>query len=132
HAVARRLKGAVSPAWIHAVTDLREQLSHLIYPGFVTRTPWFWLQQMPRYLAAMELRMDKLQGGVERDQANLRQFRPLWEEYLQRREQAGGGGHHDAALEEYRWLLEELRVSLFAQQLGTRRPVSVKRLSRFF
>ena len=132
HAVARRLKGAVSPAWIHAMTDLREQLSHLIYPGFVTRTPWFWLQQMPRYLAAMELRMDKLQGGVERDQANLRQFRPLWEEYLQRREQAGGGGHHDAALEEYRWLLEELRVSLFAQQLGTRRPVSVKRLSCFF
>ncbi len=132
HALSKQLKRAVSPAWIHAVSDLREQLSHLIYPGFVTRTHWPWLQQMPRYLSAMKLRMDKLQGGVDRDRENLRQFRPLWEIYLVRQEKACKSGHHDAALEEYRWLLEELRISLFAQQLGTSRPVSIKRLSGFF
>ncbi len=132
HALSKRLKGALSPAWIHAVADLREQISHLIHPGFVSRTPWLWLQQMPRYLSAMQLRMDKLQGGAERDRVNLQQFQPLWQEYLLRREKADRTGHHDPALEEYRWLLEELRVSLFAQQLRTGRPVSVKRLSRFF
>ncbi len=132
HVLAKQLKGAVSPAWIHAVADLREQLSRLVYPGFVTGTPWPWLQQMPRYLAAMKLRMEKLQGGAARDRENLRQFQPLWEAYLIRREKADKTGHRDAALEEYRWLLEELRVSLFAQQLGTSQPVSVKRLSRFF
>ncbi len=133
HTLAKRLDGAVSPAWIHAVADLREQLSHLVYPGFVSRTPWPWMQQIPRYLAAMRLRMDKLQGGVERDCANLRQLHPLWREYLQRSDKKSGGmGSTDPVLEEYRWLLEELRVSLFAQQLGTCRPVSVKRLSAFF
>jgi len=129
HRLRKRLDGSLSPAWIHAVRDMREQLSRLVRPGFVRETPWHWLQQIPRYLAAIELRLEKLQGGVERDQANLRQFRPLWEVYLSRNERADG---RDPALEEYRWLLEELRVSLFAQQLGTLRPVSIKRLSRYF
>ena len=129
HRLRKRLDGSLSPAWIHAVRDMREQLSRLVRPGFVRETPWHWLQQIPRYLAAIELRLEKLQGGVERDQANLRQFRPLWEVYLSRHGRADG---RDPALEEYRWLLEELRVSLFAQQLGTLRPVSIKRLSRYF
>ncbi len=126
----KRLDGSISPAWLHAVGDMREQLSELVRPGFVVATPWQWLQQIPRYLQAIELRLDKLHGGVDRDRANLRQLQPLRERYLARLE--GRAGESDPRLEEYRWLLEELRVSLFAQQLGTSRPVSVKRLARFF
>ncbi len=128
----KRLEGSLSPAWIHSVGDMRDQLSRLVHPGFIRETPWCWMQQIPRYLKALELRLEKLQGGVERDLANLRQFRPLWERYLQWAEAAGEEPCHDERWVEYRWLLEELRVSLFAQQLGTRRPVSVKRLSRYF
>ncbi len=132
HSVRKRLERSLSPAWIQAIADMKEQLTHLIHPGFVQETPWCWLQQLPRYLQAMELRIDKLQGGVERDLANLRQFRPLWEAYLARVQGELHRSPADERLQEYRWLLEELRVSLFAQQLGTVRPVSVKRLSRHF
>ena len=132
HTLGRRLGKAISPAWIHSIADIREQLSLLIPPGFVTTTPWEWLQQLPRYLSAIEVRLEKLQQGrVKQDAAAMREFRPLWERYLDHREQVDSDSR-DARLEEYRWLLEELRVSLFAQRLGTIRTVSVKRLSAWF
>jgi len=131
HQLNKTLKGNLSPAWLHAVPDIREQLVHLIYPRFIRQTPEEWLREYPRYLKAVNLRLEKLgSGGAARDRAATLEIKPLWDAYLERREKHRQQGIVDAELEQYRWMLEELRVSLFAQTLGTKMPVSVKRLHR--
>ena len=130
HALAKRLKGAVKPAWLKSLGDIQEQLRHLIYPGFVTATPYGQLRHLSRYLKAVELRLAKLEQHARRDAPLLAQLMPLWQAYWRRAEKQRKLGIADPTLEEYRWLLEELRVSLFAQELKTAVPVSVKRLQR--
>jgi len=130
HALAKRLKGAVKPAWLKSLSDIQEQLAHLIYPGFVTATPYGQLRHLPRYLKAVDLRLTKLEQHAGRDGPLLSQLLPLWQAYWPRAEKQRKLGVADPALEEYRWLLEELRVSLFAQELKTAVPVSVKRLQQ--
>ena len=111
--------------------DIREQLSRLVRPRFLVETPWEWLQHYPRYLAAMRLRLDKLAGpGLARDQRNFQQLEPFWRNYLDRSETHAEQGTSDAELERFGWMLEELRVSLFAQELGTAITVSAKRLEQ--
>ena len=110
--------------------DIREQLAHLVYPGFVVSTPWEWLVEYPRYLKAIALRLDKLAGAMGRDRQCCIEFKPLWQAYLDRQGKQGGGGEVPELIS-YRWQLEELRVSLFAQELKTKMPVSVKRLQAF-
>ena len=124
--VSRRLKQANRPAWLKSVSDIRGQLALLIRPGFVTATPYDRLRHLSRYLKAVELRLAKLEQQPARDQSLLAQIAPLWQAYLARAEPPG----LDPTLNEFRWLLEELRVSLFAQELKTAVPVSVKRLER--
>ena len=130
HALAKRLKGAVKPAWLKSVGDIQEQLRHLIYPGFVTATPYAQLRHLGRYLKGVELRFTKLEQHPGRDGPLLAPLAPLWQAYLARAEKQRKLGTSNPALEEYRWLLEELRVSLFAQELKTAVPVSVKRLEQ--
>ncbi len=130
HSLARRLKGALKPAWLKSLSDIQDQLQHLVYPGFVTATPYDQLPHLPRYLKAVELRLAKLEQHAGRDAPLLAQLAPLWQAYWQRAEKQRKQDVVDPALEEYRWLLEELRVSLFAQELKTAVPVSVKRLQR--
>ena len=115
---------------IHA--QLHAQLRELVYPGFLNRTRWDRLQHLPRYLKAMALRLDKYPGNPERDRRHAADIAGLWKQYEQRRDRHGQAGFSDPALAEFRWQIEELRVSLFAQELKTPSPVSVKRLQKLW
>jgi ATP-dependent helicase HrpA len=95
---------------------------------FIASTPYPQLQHFVRYLKAIVMRLDKLRSDPARDAARLAELRPLEQRYQRRLAELKGQG--DARLEEFRWLLEELRVSLFAQELRTPQPVSVKRLEK--
>jgi ATP-dependent helicase HrpA len=122
--IQKGLKSSLPPACQAALIDIKDQLQRLIYSGFVTRTSWTRLQHLPRYLKAIRLRLEKLPRNPARDQQLQGELVPLWQTYWQ---------HASAAtLEEFRWLLEELRVSLFAQELKTAAPVSVKRLQKMW
>jgi ATP-dependent helicase HrpA len=126
HAVDLRLKSTGSPALIPALTDIRAQLTALIYPGFVTATGWERLPHLHRYLRAIERRLERLSDNPHRDLELTRQIQALQQEYDRLRENA----RNSAELRQIRWMLEELRVSFFAQQLGTAYPISEKRIRK--
>jgi len=107
--------------------DLQEQLNALVYPGFVRDVEKARLAHFPRYLRAMRLRAERLRQDATRDQARMLTVRGYWSEYLKLK---ASGAHDQHALAELRWLIEELRVSLFAQELKTAEPVSPKRLGK--
>ncbi len=109
-------------------TDMVAQLNGLIGKRFVLDTPYAQLAHFPRYLNAMGLRIDKLKADTARDARLSAELAPLAQNF--QRAIAQRGGVADGRLNEYRWLLEELRVSLFAQELRTPMPVSVKRLHK--
>jgi ATP-dependent helicase HrpA len=118
-----------SPLWQEARLDMKEQLAHLVAPGFLTNVPFAWLVQFPRYLQAMRIRATKLKaGGLERDRECLEKARFQWREYSARLTAHDRRGVIDPELQGIRWLIEEYRVSLFAQDLKTAVPVSDKRL----
>ena len=126
--IARRLTAL--KAFPRLVADVEQQLSQLFAPQFIVTTPPQQLAQFPRYLKAIELRMDKAKGDPARDTARTNELQALvlpWQRAVSARK-----GVSDPRLEEFRWLLEELRVSLFAQELKTPMPVSVKRLQKFW
>ena len=125
-AATRKLKDARAPREVH--DDVVAQLGRLVSKRFVTTTPWPQLAHLPRYLKGITMRLDKWRSDPARDTARLAELRPLEQRYL--RLVAERKGVHDARLDEFRWLLEELRVSLFAQELRTPQPVSVKRLEK--
>ena len=108
--------------------DIEAQLQRLIGKRFVVQTDWAVLQHLPRYLKAIVMRLDKLRADPARDAVRLAGLRPLEQRWLRRVAELKGAPH--ARLDEYRWLLEELRVSLFAQELRTPQPVSLKRLDK--
>ena len=115
-----------------AAADMRAQLAALIQPGFMAELPPQRLVHLPRYLRAMERRLDKLARQPARDAQAMQSMRPLlvaWQARCRREAEAGGIG---ATMEDFRWRLEELRVSLFAQELKTPEPVSVKRLEKLW
>lgn len=130
HALQKRCKGRIDLAQAMSLNDVRQQLTNLVYPGFVRETPEFWLRELPRYLKAIELRLDKMAGQIQRDRLWSAELTGCWEQYQARLCKHLQEGKRDPELQLYRWMLEEYRVSLFAQQLGTRMPVSDKRLSR--
>ncbi len=116
--------------------DLQEQLDSLVHPGFVREVEKSRLQQFPRYLRAMRLRAERLRQDATRDQARMLTVRGYWRDYLKLRAARGGNDTGpgssrpaDNGLDDLRWLIEELRVSLFAQELKTAEPVSPKRLA---
>jgi ATP-dependent helicase HrpA len=125
-AVARKLKDGRPPR--EAADDVQAQLQRLVGKRFLLDTPWSALQHLPRYLKAIVLRLDKLRADPARDAQRLAELRPLQQRWQRRVAELRGAGH--ARLDEYRWLLEELRVSLFAQELRTPQPVSAKRLDK--
>jgi ATP-dependent helicase HrpA len=111
-----------------AAADATQQLQRLMPKRFLAGTPWTQLQHFPRYLKAIVLRLDKIRADPARDAARLAELKPQEQRYW--RLVAERKGAADARLLELRWLLEELRVSFFAQELRTPQPVSVKRLEK--
>jgi ATP-dependent helicase HrpA len=109
-------------------SELNDQLENLIYSGFLSQTPWQKLPHLPRYLKGMLLRLEKVSNNPERDARQSAEILPLWQQYLARRHKMKVV---DEQLNEFRWQIEELRISLFAQELKTLYPVSVKRLQKF-
>ncbi|AYY97741.1 ATP-dependent RNA helicase HrpA [Burkholderia multivorans] len=122
--VVKKLAQAKPFAQAHA--DLQQQLSALVGKRFVIDTPYVQLVHFPRYLKGIALRIDKLKADPARDAKQLGELQPLVQQY--QRAVSQRGGVVDPRLAEFRWLLEELRISLFAQELRTPMPVSVKRL----
>ncbi|MEU5991240.1 ATP-dependent RNA helicase HrpA [Spirillospora sp. NPDC047418] len=130
HEVDRRLRGTTSLTLVPALTDIRGQLGKLIHPGFVTATGWARLHDLPRYLRALQGRLDKLPENPGRDRTLAHQVDVLAQEYEQALRRLHPSRRDDEPARQIRWMLEELRVSLFAQQLGTRFPVSDKRIRK--
>ncbi|MDO9400380.1 MAG: ATP-dependent RNA helicase HrpA [Polaromonas sp.] len=113
-----------------AALDAAQQLQRLVHKRFLTTTPYPQLQHFARYLKAITLRLEKWRADPARDAARLAELRPQEQRYW--RLVAERKGALDARLQELRWLLEELRVSFFAQELRTPQPVSVKRLDKLW
>jgi ATP-dependent helicase HrpA len=122
NAIEDQLKSGFAAQYPDVAADIRKQMSHLLGPAFMQSTPMEWLKQIPRYLRAIEYRIEKIQGNVDKEAASIGVLEQYWRQY----EQAG----QTPALIRFRWMLEEFRVSLFAQPLGTRIPVSAKRIDK--
>jgi ATP-dependent helicase HrpA len=125
-AASRKLKDARAPREV--AEDVGAQLQRLVPKRFLIETPWDRLVHVPRYLKAVVMRLEKLRSDPQRDAARLAELRPLEQRWLRRSAGLKGAAH--ARLDDYRWLLEELRVSLFAQELRTPQAVSAKRLDK--
>jgi ATP-dependent helicase HrpA len=128
HAVGARLDDSRADAVRSAVADMREQLSGLIYPGFVAATGYRRLPHLTRYLRGIERRLDKLPENPARDAANMAVAQRVEQAYRQAVADLPAARHSDADVTDVRWMLSELRVSLFAQTLGTQAPVSENRI----
>ena len=125
-AATRKLKDSKAPRDV--ADDITAQLQRLVPKRFVVAAPWTQLQHFARYLKGVVMRLDKLRADPARDAQKLAELRPLEQRYLRRLAELKGQA--DARLDDFRWQLEELRISLFAQELRTPQPVSVKRLEK--
>jgi ATP-dependent RNA helicase HrpA len=126
HAVQKNLTQLKSNA--QANQDMRAQLDWLLHKRFIADTPYERLQHVPRYLKAINLRIEKLRSNPARDAQCMAQMQPLtkaWQKLRQTQQ-----GNSDPRVDEFAWLMQELRVSLFAQELKTPVIVSVKRLEK--
>ena len=115
-----------------AARDIEKQLSCLFVRRFIAETPFERLQHFPRYLKAVSMRLDKLGSDPARDARLMADYLPLWTNYERRAETLARQGVDSPRMGQFRWLLEELRVHLFAQELRTPAPVSVKRLQKMW
>jgi ATP-dependent helicase HrpA len=112
-------------SWEHIGPEIEEQLQHLFEPDFLREVPMAQLLHFPRYLKGIVLRLNKARlGSMERDIEHARSIRPLWQNALKLQDWL------EPKAAEYRWMIEELRVSLFAQELRTLYPASVKRVTK--
>jgi ATP-dependent helicase HrpA len=130
HGLQKRFKGKIDLAQAVALNDIKQQLNNLVYPGFIRETPGAWLKELPRFLKAIELRLEKLGAQVQKDRVWSAELGNDWAQYQARLAKHAQEGKRDEQLVVYRWWLEEYRVSLFGQQLGTKVPISDKRLAK--
>jgi len=133
HAVLAKKLASMQKALPQACADIGAQLSDLIPKRFIAATSFERLQHYPRYLKAISMRLEKARSDPARDARLMADWQALgkpWERERNAMLKSGQAG--DAFLDEFRWLLEELRVALFAQELKTSSPVSVKRLQKMW
>ena len=121
---------AAAKALPQPVADIRNQVGRLVFKGFLSATPWERLHDLPRYLKAAQRRLDKYPNDPERDAKHSGDINAMWKRYEERAVKLKREGEGDPRLEDFRWRIEELRVSLFAQELKTPYPVSFKRLAK--
>ena len=126
--ITKQVKGRVNPRWLMSMGDIHQQLTGLVHADFVMNTPEHWLKQMPRYLKALEKRLEKMDIDPSKDQLAIRQLTPLLKQYETLAANAAYQNHND--LIDIRWSIEELRISLFAQPMKTLKPVSIQRLEK--
>lgn len=127
--VASRLEGNVPEGWKWAVQDCRDQLANLAGARFVMTTPWEWLRRVPVYMRAMLRRLERLRAtGPQKDLVSMREVYVWIARFNERVAKHNAERVDDAELGRFRWLIEEFRVSLYAQELGTVEKVSAKRL----
>jgi len=129
HALGGRLAQA-PPGMARLAAELRAQRDELVRPGFFSATPWAQLQHLPRYLEGIDRRWSKARERPDRETRHAPQVEAWTRRWRERRDRDRAAGREDADLEAFRWLLEELRVSLFAQELKTPSPVSLKRVEK--
>ncbi|HEX8963087.1 MAG TPA: ATP-dependent RNA helicase HrpA [Rhodocyclaceae bacterium] len=132
HAALQRKLGAAGKAFPLASADIGAQLAALLPKGFVGATPFERLGHLTRYLKAASLRLDKARADPARDARLMADWQALAKPFEREHLAMKKSGVVDPFLEEFRWLLEELRVALFAQELRTPSPVSVKRLQKMW
>jgi ATP-dependent helicase HrpA len=130
-ALQKKLHG-MQKAFPQACADITAQLAALLQKSFITRTPFERLQHFPRYLKAANLRLEKARADGTRDTRLMNDWHSIGKPWERERGNMQKSGVIDPFLEEFRWLLEELRVALFAQELKTPSPVSVKRLQKMW
>jgi ATP-dependent helicase HrpA len=123
---------AKMPATVNRLKkDVEQQIQLLVYKNCFSQTPWQYLQHVPRYLKALNLRIQKQPAAPDRDGKNAASVGIIWQKWQDKTHQMHAAGSLiPCALQDYRWLIEELRVSLFAQELKTPFPVSIKRLEK--
>lgn len=126
--VEKQLKSVTSLAVLPSITDIQNQLGALIGPGFVTAAGYQRLRDLTRYLKAIEVRLERLPRNPRRDQVNMAKIEQLRQAYQQLLDRLPPGVPPGPAHENIRWMLEELRISYFAQEVGTAYSVSEKRV----
>ncbi|MEJ2402724.1 MAG: ATP-dependent RNA helicase HrpA [Candidatus Thiodiazotropha sp.] len=130
HQARTAVAGITQINWMSSATDMQNQLNRLVFQGFLQRVSEPHLRDYPRYLEGICKRVDKLPQAAARDQQRMREMGDLQRKWEQWDAPLRKEHRVDERVEELRWGLEELRVSLFAQELGTKFPVSVKRLEK--
>jgi ATP-dependent helicase HrpA len=130
YAVEQRLGRTSGLTLVAALSDIREQLSALVYRGFVTETGYAHLADLPRYLTAIERRLDRLTANPQRDRQQQARVDQVRREYADLLAALPPARHGEEAVRQLRWMIEELRVNVFAQALGTPYPVSEQRIYR--
>ncbi len=131
HVARAELDDAKAPGWREAVADMERQLRELLAEGFLVNTPEAWFPHLPRFARGVVARLEKLRNArLSRDQAAMQELYPWVEAYHRQAETNETQGVYDEALVQFRWMLEEYRVSLFAQELGTSIKVSSQRLQK--
>jgi ATP-dependent helicase HrpA len=128
HEITGRASGTASPAVLPSLDDIRGQLARLVHPGFVTATGRDRLPHLRRYLRAVQVRLDALAQAPGRDRDRLAEVTAVQGELDAWLRSLPPSRRDDPGVTAVRWMVEELRVSLFAQQLGTPHPVSAKRI----
>ena len=129
--ISSRLSRDFPPLLLPAVSEMRDHLKRLCPSNVLTVHPWEWLLHVPRFLDAIRIRLHKLtNAGLLKDAHSAAMIEPLWRMYLDRRKASDQSGIPDPQLAQFRYLIEELRVSLFAQELKTSVPVSVAKLQK--
>ena len=126
HGLPKRLQNIPAAA----ATDIQAQLQGLVHKRFLTENEYTQLAHFPRYLKAINVRLEKLRADPARDTKLMAEWQSAAAPYLRQAKDRQAGKNTDPKLVEFRWMLEELRVSLFAQELRTPMPVSAKRLQK--
>jgi len=118
--------------WLDAMTDIQDQLNNLMHRQFVIETNQVNLNNYTRYLLAIDKRLEKIQSNPERDRKARVEISELWSAYKKRAQNLENNNQFSTQLDSYRWILEEYRISLFAQEIKTLVPVSAKRLKKIW
>ncbi|GGM45787.1 ATP-dependent helicase [Micromonospora sonchi] len=130
YAVQQRLGATRNLAVVAALADIRNQLTGLVHAGFITETGYARLPDLLRYLTAIERRLDRLPGNPPRDKSQQDRIAVVQREYDEMLAALPASRRNSAAVRQIRWMIEELRVNVFAQGLGTPYPVSEQRIYR--